>query len=356
MDFGSAGRLRQILLNKNPTAGIGRLIPRPGAVPDNPREKTPHQGRVPMLKRIVRRFLTPAVVLAVSIGFIMIPANAREPIEAHLSASPGHYVGKCPGKITFTGKIMVHSPRITRVQYRFIRSDGASAPVQTWTLQGGPAEKTVSTTWTIGRDYTGWMAIKVIYPRTYESNKANFTIKCATKLEPRPGMRPVKPGVAGGMHLTPRPGPEDCVSFNPATTTVKQINGHWKIVDGSHWMFDFGSNQAEARKALSIIKHYRMNRSCFVGRPNPSFKYMLVNGHAPTGAMSGEDCVSFNPATIQVKKINGSWKIVDGSHWMFDFGSNEAEARQAFAIIKKYGFTRSCFVGRPGPSFEYLRK
>ncbi|MEJ2422548.1 MAG: hypothetical protein P8018_12755 [Acidobacteriota bacterium] len=287
-----------------------------------------------MSKRIISKCLMPAVVLTVAIAFILTPVNAVEPIQAQLSASPEHYVGKCPGKITFTGKILVASPRIRRVQYRFIRSDGASAPVQTWTLQGGPAEKTVSTTWTIGRDYTGWM----------------------TKLEPRPGMRPVKPGVAGGMHLTPRPGPEDCVSFNPATTTVKQINGHWKIVDGSHWMFDFGSNQAEARKALSIIKHYRMNRSCFVGRPNPSFKYMLVNGHAPTGAMSGEDCVSFNPATIQVKKINGSWKIVDGSHWMFDFGSNEAEARQACAIIKKYGFTRSCFVGRPGPSFEYLRK
>ncbi|NTV98325.1 MAG: hypothetical protein HGA70_04095, partial [Chlorobiaceae bacterium] len=51
-----------------------------------------------------------------------------------------------------------------------------------------------------------------------------------------------------------------------------------------------------------------------------------------------------------------SWKIVDGSHWVFDFGGKEAEARAAFAIIKKYGFTRSCYVGRPNPSFQYLRK
>lgn len=69
-----------------------------------------------------------------------------------------------------------------------------------------------------------------------------------------------------------------------------------------------------------------------------------------------EDCVGFNPNTVEVKQFGGRWKIIDGSHWMFDFENKEDEARLAFAIIKKYGFTRSCFVGRPGPSFQYLRK
>jgi len=100
---------------------------------------------------------------------------------------------------------------------------------------------------------------------------------------------------------------EDCVSFNPNTTTVRNI-------------------------------------------------YLLVNGNAPQGSMPGEDCVSFNPNTIEVKNIGGRWKIVDGSHWVFDFNNKENEARTALAIIKKYGFTRSCFVGRPDASFQYLRK
>lgn len=149
---------------------------------------------------------------------------------------------------------------------------------------------------------------------------------------------------------------EDCVGFNPASTTLKNIDGRWTIVDGGHLMFNFGSNKAEALQALKIIKYYRMNRSCFVGRPDPSFQYLLVDGNAPQGNMPGEDCVAFNPNTIEVKNIGGSWKIVDGSHWVFDFGGKEAEARAAFAIIKKYGFTRSCYVGRPNPSFRYLRK
>jgi len=99
-----------------------------------------------------------------------------------------------------------------------------------------------------------------------------------------------------------------------------------------------------------------MDSSCFVGRPDPSFRYLLVNGNAPQGSMPGEDCVSFNPNTIEVKNIGGRWKIVDGSHWIFDFGDKESEARTALTIIRKYGFTRSCFVGRPNPSFNYLRK
>jgi hypothetical protein len=149
---------------------------------------------------------------------------------------------------------------------------------------------------------------------------------------------------------------EDCVSFNPATSAVQQVNGRWKIVDGSHWVFDFGNKEIEARRAFDIIRHYGMNRSCFVGRPDPSFTYLLVSGNAPAGAMSGEDCVGFNPANVAVQQVNGRWKIVDGSHWMFDFGGNKTEAEQSLQLIKKHGFNHSCFVGRPDPSFSYLRK
>lgn len=149
---------------------------------------------------------------------------------------------------------------------------------------------------------------------------------------------------------------DDCVSFNPATTTAALVSGNWKVVDGSHWLFDFGAKQAEAQRTLAIIKHYNMNQSCFVGRPNPSFQYMLISGSSPAGAFAGEDCIGFNPANIAVASVNGSWKIVDGNQWMFDFGTKKSEADQTLEIIKAKGFTQSCFVGRPGPSFSYMRK
>lgn len=155
---------------------------------------------------------------------------------------------------------------------------------------------------------------------------------------------------AGGI-----PG-EDCIAFDYRRARVQHINNHWKITVGNMWLKDFGTNRGEAEKALRILRHYRMNKQCFVGRPNPSMEYYLTNNHSPAGAMSGEDCVSFNPGRIQVSRINGRWKIVEGSHWLMDFGNKENEARQSFRILRHYGFTRSCFVGRPNPSMTYFRR
>jgi hypothetical protein len=149
---------------------------------------------------------------------------------------------------------------------------------------------------------------------------------------------------------------EDCIGFSTANARVRNVNGSWKIVDGSHWMFDFGPKAQEARKALQVIKHYRLNQSCFVGRPGPSFTYMKRGNQAPVGPMPGEDCVGFSAANAKVKLIGGRWKIVDGNHWMFDFANKEGEARKSLAVIKRYGFNKSCYVGRPNPSFSYLRK
>jgi cathepsin L len=153
-----------------------------------------------------------------------------------------------------------------------------------------------------------------------------------------------------------KPLAEDCVGFNPATAAVKKIDNRWKIVDGSHWMFDFGKNEAAAKKSLAVIKFYKMNKSCFVGRPDASFKYLLVGNNAPVGNMGGQDCIKFNPAAIEVKKIGANWKIVQGNMWMYDFGNKQDEAEFSMKMIKKYGFTNQCFVARPNPPFEYLHK
>ena len=130
----------------------------------------------------------------------------------------------------------------------------------------------------------------------------------------------------------------------------------WKIVEGNKWLKDFGGNRGEAFKAYAIIKRYRLNKMCFVGRPKPSMEYYLVNGKSPVGAFPGEDAIRFNPKTIRVQHIKGDWKIVDGRSWLMSFGKNKNEAYTAYSRIKKYGFTHMCFVGRPNPSMTYFRK
>lgn len=148
---------------------------------------------------------------------------------------------------------------------------------------------------------------------------------------------------------------EDCISVNTEKVKAVQEGARYLITDGNSRMF-MAPNSAEAKLIVRVFSHYGINQSCFVGRPGPSLTYLNKDGAAPVGSMPGEDCISFNPDNIEVKQIGGRWKIVDGNHWMFDFNTNEEEARQSFCIIKKYGFTKSCFVGRPGPSLQYLRK
>ena len=149
---------------------------------------------------------------------------------------------------------------------------------------------------------------------------------------------------------------EDCISFDPERIELKNISGRWKIVEGSMWLLDFGNNMCQALQAYRIIRHYGLNRQCFVGRPNAPFHYWLANNKSPKGSLDGEDCIYFNPSLLKVKLINGRWKIVEGGHWLFDFKNNKNDALLALEIIKKYKFNRSCFVGRPNPGMKYLRK
>ncbi|HPD97331.1 MAG TPA: hypothetical protein PLP89_03310 [Synergistales bacterium] len=254
--------------------------------------------------------------------------------------------------VTFGAFAGVHSATL------FAGSFGQNRIVATWWYQGYPHETKVIT-----GQYspdTDRISGKMLYPRAADKPglvpgwvEVNFV--ATRKVEavlPQP-IQPVKPVIPAVVPLLLK---EDCISFNPATTEVKNISGRWKVVDGSHWILDFGANKGEADKSLAIIKHYGMDSVCFVGRPDPSMTYWRVNGQAPSGPVSGEDAIGFNPDTIEVREINGRWKIVDGSHWIMDFEGNEGEARTAFQVIKKYGFRYICFVGRPDPSMTYFRK
>lgn len=148
---------------------------------------------------------------------------------------------------------------------------------------------------------------------------------------------------------------EDCVAFNPFTTRVRRFGSTWKLVDGNHHMKSFGNKAGEAFRALQLIRSYRLNRLCFVGRPGPSMEYWKRNNKLPVGPRAGQDCVSINPFAASVRFINGRWTIAQGSHLIKAF-PNRPEARKGLAIMRKHRARYSCFVGRPGPSMTYLRR
>lgn len=150
---------------------------------------------------------------------------------------------------------------------------------------------------------------------------------------------------------------EDIIRFNYQNVAVENVSGRWKVTDGSMWLLDFAANQDLARRAVEVIRHYRLNQQCFVGRPNAPMQYYLSNGRAPVGAMPGEDSIRFDNNNLRVVNVGGRWKVIEGtSHWLLDFGSNENQAWTALRIIWKYDFSYICFVGRPNPPMMYFRR
>jgi len=72
-----------------------------------------------------------------------------------------------------------------------------------------------------------------------------------------------------------RPG-QDCIGLNPQTASVAHVGGAWKVVDGASWLLDYGGDHAAADRALDVIQFYRLNRQCFIARPNAPMQYWLA--------------------------------------------------------------------------------
>jgi hypothetical protein len=94
----------------------------------------------------------------------------------------------------------------------------------------------------------------------------------------------------------------------------------------------------------------------WVGKPARLVSYYLAGGKAPAGPCEGEDAVPFDPAKIELREADGSWKIVEGQHYLLDFAQDPAAGREMMAAIAKYGFTYVCTVGEPRAGMTYLRQ
>ncbi len=138
------------------------------------------------MKRM-KLFIMLAVVIGVLSSSLELPA---EVIKVTAAVNPPEYSGKCPKRFEFFGEITVNKPGV--VKYKWIRSDGAIAPVQTLGFRT-PGMKRVTSYWLIGAPGEHWKAIEILEPNKMKSNKAVFKLKCTPTAVIKPGI--VKPGV-----------------------------------------------------------------------------------------------------------------------------------------------------------------
>jgi hypothetical protein len=159
-----------------------------------------------MLKRSVA-LLAATACWAIAQSAVALPFVSG--LSNTLSAAPVHYVGPCPGTITFHGRVRV-AGRIppgasVEIGYQFSRSDGGTGPNQ-FLSATHPGFYDVTDTWTLGGaplpSFSGWEHFKTWVTDSAEgggkppvwSNEAHFTLTCA---------QPGSPHGSGGPNLNP---------------------------------------------------------------------------------------------------------------------------------------------------------
>lgn len=153
---------------------------------------------------------------------------------------------------------------------------------------------------------------------------------------------------------------EACICINPHKVRALEEHGIWKLVDDGDPFADFGTGADAAAAAVAAIKFYNFTESCWAGRSQGTnlaeMRYFKTRDGAPTGAMPDEDAITIDPERVRAEEINGTWKVTSGDIWMLDFGTDRQAAEQARDIVKAYGFTKHCFVGRPARAMMYFRR
>jgi len=149
---------------------------------------------------------------------------------------------------------------------------------------------------------------------------------------------------------------EDCVPFDPQGVRVQREGTQWKLVDNGRPILDFGTNEDNAFRAQDVIRHYRLDRQCRLGRPQPVMQYYLAGNQAPSGWFQNEDCVAFAPGRLAVRRLGARWTVGEGDNILVETGDDREEAERALNVIRRHAFSNLCYVGRPDPPMVYFRR
>lgn len=141
------------------------------------------------------------------------------------TAEPANYKGPCPATIDFSWKLST-AGGATSVSYQVVRGDRTLGPVERASLDGAGA-KDVRTSWRLGqadssRDYSSWVALRVLEPQKLESDKIYFKLQC----QPAPGPTPSGAGSVRILRAY-------CEKLRSGTSFRVTLNGEGEGPEGS---------------------------------------------------------------------------------------------------------------------------
>jgi hypothetical protein len=158
----------------------------------------------------------------------------------------------------------------------------------------------------------------------------------------RPPVAELRPPAAADL-------PENLTTFDNGQAEIQWLDGRWQLRAGTVWLKDFGRHESEAREALRIIRELKLTQVGSLGYPRPVLEYWLANGRAPANTIIGLRTTAFDRENLRVEQVQGQWCLRDARQVLLSFGYGDADARQALAIIRKYGFDQVGYLGQPAP-------
>ena len=145
------------------------------------------------------------------------------------------------------------------------------------------------------------------------------------------------------------------IRFDPSQLALRRSEGRWHLVAGKQFLKDFGPMDREGNEALRLIRGLHFTQYGTIPGSTPPFEFWLgEDGDGQKGGLTVKNLISFNAAKLKVEQTVGAWFIRDDKHLLYNFGTDEAAARQAFAIMKKHGFNQLGIIGIPRPVMTYL--
>ena len=182
---------------------------------------------------------------AIIVSLALSPELIARVVSVTAGVDTTSWNGRCPKRFNFIGKISVNKPGV--VKYKWIRSDGAIAPVKTLIFRRRGV-RTVSTYWILSAPGTHWQAIKIISPNSKVSNRAVFTLRCLATLLVKPKIN--KPGHIKPVIIKKCPDPAAVQIRFDIVSRYSQFKGRIRITgivkNIGEKEFISGPNQAKA--------------------------------------------------------------------------------------------------------------
>lgn len=145
--------------------------------------------------------------------------------------------------------------------------------------------------------------------------------------------------------------------FTPIDTTslfIRPANENWQLFAGTTVLREFGRSQPDADEAKRILRELRATVWADIGFLRPVVGYGLAGGKTSLSVPTPRRWEPLDLRTVRAEEVRGAWVLRDDGNLMLNFGREKADAEQAVAVCRKYGFNRVALVGHPEPSLAVL--